>query len=64
MEHTLIMLRHTITDIISQCEDNNANERLIELVEVINETQREFFLEEEEQKGKQWKLNYVNTDMK
>ena len=48
MEHLLIMLRHTITDIISQCEDNNANERLIELVEVINETQREFFLEEEE----------------
>jgi len=43
MEHTLIMLRHTIEDIISQCEDNNANERLIELVEVINETQREFF---------------------
>lgn len=47
MEHALIMLRSTITDIISQCEDNNANERLIELVKVINETQREFFLEEE-----------------
>ena len=43
MEHTLIMLRHTIEDIISQCEDNNANEQLVELVEVINETQREFF---------------------
>ncbi len=43
MEHTLIMLRHTIEDIVSQCEDNNANERLVELVEVINKTQREFF---------------------
>ena len=43
MEHTLITLRHTIEDIVAQCEDNNANERLVELVEVINETQREFF---------------------